>query len=109
MSDILFAKVEENFYRCLNTDREDDLAHAFEMLKASLIEAEAHSESAKRYSKLFLEMFQFTVTSSESLWAQAPKIYSAVGEFIHSRNSYEDEFREEVMRMGLGQCLEMID
>ena len=109
MSDILFAKVEENFYRCLNANREEDLTNALEMLKASLIEAEAHSESAKRYSELFLEMFQFTATSSESLWAQAPKIYSAVGEFIHSPNSYEDEFRDEVMRMGLGQCMEMID
>ncbi|WPU66555.1 hypothetical protein [Peredibacter starrii] len=109
MSDILFAKVEENFYRCLNSNHEEDMTMALEKLKASLVEAEVHSHSAKKYSKLFLEMFQFSETSSESLWAQAPKIYSAVGEFIHSRNSYEDEFREEVNRMGLGKYLEMID
>lgn len=107
MIDSLFAKVEENFYLCLNSE-ERDIESAMEKLKESLLEVEKHSESAKNYSVLFLEMFQFKVISSCSIWAQTPKLYSAIGEFIHLKNPYEDEFREEVRRMGLGRCLEMI-
>ena len=107
-TELLFAKVEEHFYLCLTSAQDEEVARAMEKLKASLLEVETHSESAKNYPKLFLEMFQFKAIASWNLWNQTPKLYAAIGEFIHLKNPYEDEFREEVTRIGLGRYLEMV-
>jgi hypothetical protein len=103
----LFARVEEHFYACLTSSEHHDVARAMEKLKASLLAVEEYSEFAKDYEVLFLEMFQFEETSGSSLWEETPKLHSAIGEFIHLKNSYEDEFLEEVATLRLGQYFKM--
>lgn len=107
--DSFFLKVEENFYRCLNSERQDEVNVCLKKLEQSLVEVEPYSEFAKNYPLLFLEMFQFEVTASRSFWSKAPKLYFAIGEFIHSRNPYEDEFRDEIKRMQLGRFMKLIE
>lgn len=107
--DSLFEKLEENFYRCLTSRRRDEVAVNLKRLEESLVEVGQYSECAKNYPVLFLEMFQFEEIASSSIWSKTPKLYSAIGEFIHLKNSYEDEFRDEIKRMRLGRFMKMIE
>jgi hypothetical protein len=101
----LFKEVEDNFQHCLKASQSEEAYRAIEKLKSSLVAVEEHSDSAQRYSTLFIQIFQFELIACDPVWKQMPRLHSKIGEFINDGRADEISFRNAVLEQGLGGFL----
>lgn len=107
----LFEDAQMHFGHCLTAFQNHELHESLKNLRSSLLAIEEFDQGeltvyTQKNVTLFVQIFQFEVLARDEVWGKTPKLYTSIGESIHSQYEYENEFRHNVIKQDLGRLLD---